>query len=285
MADGNDTLVLISRQEAMERGLRLYFDGRPCRHGHIAERYIKAHGRCLVCHSARLKARNAEMRGWHPARIAAKQIGEVHYSTGNPCTRGHDAPRQVGNGDCILCARKIRAASKKKPPQNPVRLTAKNSGENTYVDGTPCRNGHQSPARFTANATCLLCSAQRSMRQRAILKSTDPELYYAKQTERGVKHRPKARLYQAVYQSNRRTKKRGLPGSYTKADVETMRITQNGRCFWCDREMKQLEVDHIVPVAKNGASNPSNLVLACRPCNASKSDRDSLEWAKEKGYV
>ena len=41
-------MELISRREAMERGLRYYFTGKPCVNGHTVERYVKG-GSCRKC--------------------------------------------------------------------------------------------------------------------------------------------------------------------------------------------------------------------------------------------
>jgi len=38
----------VSRQEAKERGLKFYFTGKPCKRGHIAERYT-SNGKCIRC--------------------------------------------------------------------------------------------------------------------------------------------------------------------------------------------------------------------------------------------
>ncbi len=40
-------LKIISRKEAKEQGLKRYFTGKPCKHGHISERYIG--GSCVEC--------------------------------------------------------------------------------------------------------------------------------------------------------------------------------------------------------------------------------------------
>jgi hypothetical protein len=40
--------VIISRKEAKARGLVRYFTGKPCRHGHVAERYLNS-GSCVDC--------------------------------------------------------------------------------------------------------------------------------------------------------------------------------------------------------------------------------------------
>lgn len=41
-------MQIISKAEARDQGLKLYFTGLPCKHGHISERYVTS-GRCLSC--------------------------------------------------------------------------------------------------------------------------------------------------------------------------------------------------------------------------------------------
>lgn len=46
------------------------------------------------------------------------------------------------------------------------------------------------------------------------------------------------------------------------------------RCHYCGcrpQEVGQLVVDHVLPVAAGGKTEPSNLVAACVPCNMGKS--------------
>ena len=45
----------------------------------------------------------------------------------------------------------------------------------------------------------------------------------------------------------------------------------NGQCVDCSSQ-KDLEFDHIIPVAKGGANTYRNLQLLCEDCNRSKSD-------------
>jgi len=42
---------IISRYEAINRGLKRYFTGEPCRRGHICERRVRCYS-CLECHNA-----------------------------------------------------------------------------------------------------------------------------------------------------------------------------------------------------------------------------------------
>jgi len=46
-------------------------------------------------------------------------------------------------------------------------------------------------------------------------------------------------------------------------------------CRYCGAtsEKAQLVLDHIEPVSKGGSDEPENLVTACEPCNAGKSDK------------
>jgi hypothetical protein len=47
-----------SRKQAMALGLKRYFTGEPCLHGHIAERVARS-GRCLECERERTRKRRA----------------------------------------------------------------------------------------------------------------------------------------------------------------------------------------------------------------------------------
>lgn len=47
------------------------------------------------------------------------------------------------------------------------------------------------------------------------------------------------------------------------------------RCRYCGRSSPDvaLAIDHIIPVARGGTDDPSNLTVACVDCNGGKSDR------------
>lgn len=49
-------MEIITRQEAIAQGLRRYFTGKPCKHGHVAERSTHKR-RCVGCAAADSKAR------------------------------------------------------------------------------------------------------------------------------------------------------------------------------------------------------------------------------------
>lgn len=46
---------IVKRKDAVEAGLRFYFTGKPCKHGHIDQRYSCVGGGCVRCISIRTK--------------------------------------------------------------------------------------------------------------------------------------------------------------------------------------------------------------------------------------
>lgn len=48
-------------------------------------------------------------------------------------------------------------------------------------------------------------------------------------------------------------------------------------CVYCG-EARSLTIDHVVPLAKGGRDEPSNIVPACKPCNSSKGAKLLAEW-------
>ena len=121
--------AIITRAEAIEKGLTRYFTGKPCKRGHVAERRVANHN-CAVCsneqskrHSQKLRdnsklTANGNAKSEQPAREAARQQaiqnGEKTYFHGIPCKRGHIAPRQTSNGMCMECCREKNATEKLK---------------------------------------------------------------------------------------------------------------------------------------------------------------------------
>jgi HNH endonuclease len=51
-------------------------------------------------------------------------------------------------------------------------------------------------------------------------------------------------------------------------------------CRYCLKRFKAdvLTIDHVVPLARGGSNDLTNLVLACEPCNKAKSDKSPTEW-------
>lgn len=83
-------MEIISRKEAMEKGLKYYFTGKPCKHGHIEKRHTKRKV-CDGCDKYHNKAISERL----------KQQGK-HYH-GKPCDKGHTL-KFSANRTCVECS-------------------------------------------------------------------------------------------------------------------------------------------------------------------------------------
>ena len=52
-------------------------------------------------------------------------------------------------------------------------------------------------------------------------------------------------------------------------------------CFYCGSK-DEIQLDHVIPIAKGGSHSIGNLVPACRKCNLEKSDKFIVEWKLRK---
>jgi 5-methylcytosine-specific restriction endonuclease McrA len=64
-----------------------------------------------------------------------------------------------------------------------------------------------------------------------------------------------------------------------------------GHCFYCNkhvgavaRRKNRYEIDHLKPVAENGASDMKNYVVACFDCNRRKSKKPVDLWLQENHF-
>jgi predicted nucleic acid-binding Zn ribbon protein len=47
------------------------------------------------------------------------------------------------------------------------------------------------------------------------------------------------------------------------------------QCYLCQKpiSLRELEIDHLIPVSKNGSNSPTNLAASCSRCNKSRGNR------------
>lgn len=80
-------------------------------------------------------------------------------------------------------------------------------------------------------------------------------------------------------ENRRRARKAQAEGQFTAADIQKMLTNQRGKCWYCLTDISTgYHIEHRVPLSRGGTNNPSNLVLACPPCNLSKHDKLPDEW-------
>ena len=153
-------------------------------------------------------------------RSEAIAQGLTRYYTGEPCKRGHVAPRRVANFNCEKCV-SLAKRSKTKAKQDAERQRreretgrkvtsqseARAAGMSRYFSGTPCPAGHVAE-RYTIDAYCVKCAAAKraekykndpTYRERiSSWRKNNPE----KTRQHGIKHREKNKA--SIKLSNKR---------------------------------------------------------------------------------
>jgi 5-methylcytosine-specific restriction endonuclease McrA len=56
-----------------------------------------------------------------------------------------------------------------------------------------------------------------------------------------------------------------------------IRLIYEKNCFYCGSD-KDIQIDHIFPLARGGEHRIGNLLSACKSCNSSKKDNFIMEW-------
>jgi 5-methylcytosine-specific restriction endonuclease McrA len=99
------------------------------------------------------------------------------------------------------------------------------------------------------------------------------------------KHKPEVmerrRNWARIYERARYSLKRSLLADFTEDEWLFALEWFDYRCVYCGTD-GPLTQDHIVPVHSGGPYTASNLVPACRRCNASKSNKVMEEWATKE---
>lgn len=129
----NDNCVGLptTRAEALKLGVPRFFDGTPCRRGHVVPRLARNRG-CVAC---------KRMMSTMPKEEKSKLMSSKQYSTGRPCLNGHYSKRYSSSRECVECKNAARGLKPSNAPRpfvhilkdwspvmvNVVRLTAASS--------------------------------------------------------------------------------------------------------------------------------------------------------------
>lgn len=74
-------------------------------------------------------------------------------------------------------------------------------------------------------------------------------------------------------------------GHFTKQDIKNIYEEQQGRCAYCGITLHDVyEIDHVIPLSREGSNWPDNLMVACPSCNSSKGNYLLEEWQERRGW-
>jgi 5-methylcytosine-specific restriction endonuclease McrA len=275
MAEVDSTRQIMSRSEAELLGLKRYFTGVQCIHGHIAERFCKT-TKCCECNRIRCAETHQKMILAVPGRA-------------DELARKREVAEQR--------ARQAAAVHQRADTIRKARQSALSSGALTYV-GRACPKGHNG-VRYTKYGTCVACAAEISAsaekkrydaeylkknaeRIRARMReyhAANPEYNKLKAKEWVAKNPEKRRSISQNYKHRRRAQE---AAGMTYSELHAWKKDARKVCYWCGKKCeKGYVVDHYEPLSKGGKHDASNLVIACRKCNARKSAKDPEQFRAE----
>jgi 5-methylcytosine-specific restriction endonuclease McrA len=246
-------MKIISRADAKRAGLKRYRTGAPCKHGHVAERYV---GSCECCECADEKRRRfadyyTQYREEHR---------EVHVVY---CKDYYDAHaeglRQYAKDYRESNIETVREKDRERQSSDARKATRVKHYEK-----------HGDKIRDRENRRYLRETARIQAR---VKRYRDEHPEKVRESNRAGDVAAKAR-------------KKGAPGKFKKADIKRMLVAQNFICAACPADiLKNYQVDHIHPLRKGGSNWPDNLQLLCPPCNQSKGAKTMAEWIAWKAAL
>ena len=85
---------------------------------------------------------------------------------------------------------------------------------------------------------------------------------------------------------NRRARKLSSPGAYTGSDIELLLTLQKNKCAVCHSLLSNgYHADHVIPLAKGGSNDKSNIQILCPHCNLSKGAKHPIDFMQERGML
>lgn len=82
---------------------------------------------------------------------------------------------------------------------------------------------------------------------------------------------------------NRRAGENGASDRVTALDLRSVILDSGGKCGWCACALlkQDFEIDHIIPLTRQGSNRADNLALTCPDCNRRKSGKHPAQFAQE----
>jgi 5-methylcytosine-specific restriction endonuclease McrA len=74
-------------------------------------------------------------------------------------------------------------------------------------------------------------------------------------------------------------------GAHTPDDINRIRRLQKNKCAACAERLSKTHIDHVMPLAKGGSNDPSNIQLLCPTCNLRKGAKHPVDFMQQLGRL
>lgn len=205
--------------------------------------------------------------------FVARGLGLKTYFSGYRCDQGHRDFRRTIDKECVECR---RVGGRRWKKQNAGLLRAREK------------------ERLSSNPEYRLKAiAKRRAKEARKYDRLSPEQRREKRNrwKDGWRERnPEGwRQYRKAKRARHRRRRRQIAGRHTLADIKRIYKGQKGRCAYyriCGNRLgTDYHEDHIVPIARGGTNDKTNIQLACGPCNLLKSAQDPVDFAQSLGLL
>jgi hypothetical protein len=210
------------------------------------------------------KCRSDHAKKWRSDNLERiKKVGRKYYANNRQEILEHHQERYRKNKE------QIREQNKRWRRENPEK--AKEVADNW-------RKANMDKARAYARKTSVKYR-KKILRRAAEYRRENREKINARQREL---RKEKFAKYNG-YKHKRRSRERELISTLNTEQWEQCQQHFNHKCAYCEKKQK-LTQDHFVPVSKGGEYTRVNIVPCCRPCNASKGNRNFFEWYPQQPF-
>lgn len=265
---------IVTRAAALAAGDRLFFTGKKCRHGHMAQRYV-AQGLCVECARSAAERQRANDPMGHAAQVDAWRKANQHkvnatsrawVEANREARKAYEKAWRAANRETITAKTMAWRAANRERWDAAAKVWQQANREHIATKRLEWRLANLDRRRQTNKAW-----RQENIERLKVLKKA----WLAANT-----------LRTRCYAENRRARKKANGGSHTPEQIEELHSKQRYRCVGCKASIRNhYEVDHIIPVSKGGTNDISNIQLLCVTCNRSKYTKSQEQWAREQGRL
>ena len=251
----------INRKDAIERGLTKYYDGKPCKNGHLAEKHT-ANYSCIVCHAERQK----KLYEKNPEKYKNRRK-----------TRYWENPEKARQSTRDWIANNITKVKQSNA------LYYKNNSEKIKNQVKEYRNINKILLRTKSKIKYnkLTVEQKNKIVEKRRQKLLNDRSFRFHTYEKAKEYRNNNKNLIRSHRSNYRARKKIALGVITPELIELRHKQQKNLCYYCDTLYNdQYHIDHMVPLVRGGTNEPHNICIACIQCNLRKHTKMPWDFLK-----